>query len=576
MGVCGFWLVSIPGEKSQHVGLLLVGGSPFVAALFNHFAYRYCTNRNPAANEKLIVGAGYGAGLLTTLWSWSAGVGKPMVLAGLPGGVELSSSGWFMVAVTIGLTALGQGRLFRVWYHATPGQRRQIQTVIMASLWGFFAISGLLFTSVGWNLFPYPVLLLPGYPILLAFGLLRYQVMEVNIWARRAVAWLLLSVPLTVATMALLAIFAASDNGAGTNDLLPRAWIFQFLSLTAAFFLIDAIRRLANRIIYPGGQLDDWQVQRWTTELSECTDCPSLEATAQRILSNHLRMPVMVAVSPSPTSEDASLPTTPAIVCHPEGQSWRSTLSGWQEAPPGPRMAAELFGRIVSESVGHMERTRQAAEEARLREREAHLTELGLLAATVAHELRNPLNVVAMAAAQAPESTKGEIQRQLGRMDILIGDLLDYSKSWQVSPRLIQLNPALDNALSAFPGLMVERAIPPEMTLNADPRRFGQIMINLLTNATAALKAQPGHEPGIRLEAQERAGERLLFLCNQGAPIPDNIRERIFSPFVSRFEGGTGLGLAIVARIMEAHGGRIQLTERAGWNTCFKLSFPEA
>lgn len=56
--------------------------------------------------------------------------------------------------------------------------------------------------------------------------------------------------------------------------------------------------------------------------------------------------------------------------------------------------------------------------------------------------------------------------------------------------------------------------------------------------------------------------------------IPAEIRETLFQPFVSRSPDGTGLGLAIVAKIIEAHGGAIRLTDRAGWQTCFTLTFP--
>ncbi|MBF0428994.1 MAG: HAMP domain-containing histidine kinase, partial [Magnetococcales bacterium] len=108
-----------------------------------------------------------------------------------------------------------------------------------------------------------------------------------------------------------------------------------------------------------------------------------------------------------------------------------------------------------------------------------------------------------------------------------------------------------------------------------DPRRFRQLLTNLLSNAFSALAASPGAESGICIEAREQEGKQILLFCNQGSPIPEVIRERIFMPFVSRFEGGTGLGLAIVARIMEAHGGCVNLIEREGWNTCFKLSFPK-
>jgi signal transduction histidine kinase len=65
-----------------------------------------------------------------------------------------------------------------------------------------------------------------------------------------------------------------------------------------------------------------------------------------------------------------------------------------------------------------------------------------------------------------------------------------------------------------------------------------------------------------------------IMVCDDGPGIPEEIRDRLFAPFVSRSPGGTGLGLAIVARVMAAHGGVVKLASRSGWTTCFVLEFP--
>ncbi|HWU01357.1 MAG TPA: ATP-binding protein, partial [Novosphingobium sp.] len=67
-----------------------------------------------------------------------------------------------------------------------------------------------------------------------------------------------------------------------------------------------------------------------------------------------------------------------------------------------------------------------------------------------------------------------------------------------------------------------------------------------------------------------------IDVCDNGPGITPDIAESLFKPFVSRRPGGTGLGLAIVRRIMEAHGGTATLARRAGWNTCFRLTFGES
>lgn len=577
-GMAGFWLISMPGDMTARIGQRLVECSPLVAALFARFARCDIGGGTDPPNGRIDRDWAMILGGAVTLWSWWAGSGAVIQVGDLPAGVDFSRNGWVMMGCTIGLTLFGQWRLLMTLRGASLARRGKIQVVIAASLWGFGAMSGFLFPALGWVLFPFPVLLLPGYPVLLAYGLLRYQVMEANLWAQRAVAWLLVSVPITVVAMALLAFAVVGDSLQVMATVSPGAWILQFLALSAAYALAETTRRWADRVVYPGAGFDHWEARHWQEKLTQCRDWEELAGTAGQMLSTHLRMPVAVVVSPD---EDGTGVTPgascwlPALRCHRAKGVWRCELVEWDEAPPGPRLAAERFGRLICEAALRIEQTLQAATQARLGERERHLTELGLLAATVAHELRNPLNVIAMAALSSPGATRSEIQRQLRRMEGMISELLDYAKSWQTEPENLTLESALDNALSAFPGLRVERDIPDGVCLYVDPRRFGQLLANLLANAVSALAARPGADPAIRIAACRHEEGIELMICNQGLPIPEVIRDRIFAPFVSRFEGGTGLGLAIVAKIMEAHGGQVELLEQPDWTTCFRLFFPQ-
>lgn len=74
--------------------------------------------------------------------------------------------------------------------------------------------------------------------------------------------------------------------------------------------------------------------------------------------------------------------------------------------------------------------------------------------------------------------------------------------------------------------------------------------------------------------AERTAGGALVHVCDDGPGIPDEIRDSLFRPFVSRGQDGTGLGLAIVAKVMAAHGGDVTLGQRPGWTTCFTMRFP--
>ena len=104
----------------------------------------------------------------------------------------------------------------------------------------------------------------------------------------------------------------------------------------------------------------------------------------------------------------------------------------------------------------------------------------------------------------------------------------------------------------------------------ADPRQLRRVLDNLVDNALLAGAAR------VEVEVQGRGGLVRIHVLDDGSGIPDELRGRMFQPFVSRRAGGTGLGLAIVARIMEAHGGTVALEERPGWTTCLTLTLPAA
>jgi signal transduction histidine kinase len=160
-----------------------------------------------------------------------------------------------------------------------------------------------------------------------------------------------------------------------------------------------------------------------------------------------------------------------------------------------------------------------------------------------------------MAATGAPPEVRAEIGEQVGRMNALVTDILDYARAWTLAPRSIELAPYLA-------GFGVPVNVPEDMVLHADPAALRRALDNLVDNA----KAMGG-------DCTIIADGSSIDICDNGPGIAPEIADSLFKPFVSRRPGGTGLGLAIVRRIMEAHGGTATLARREGWTTCFRLTF---
>jgi len=381
-----------------------------------------------------------------------------------------------------------------------------------------------------------------------------------NAWARRALVWTLL-LALGAAVVAL-------------TPLLPfeSRWVGGLAVAASCLALNGPVRRIAERLVYPGGTVAAADLLAWRRALQSAETAEALGVQAAEVLSRRIGTRVLVTIGPAAAIDG----TVPRLVTTRGPEAWTTELAGWDAAPPGPRHVAELFGSVVAEAAARVEQTQQIAARERERQLQARLAELGSLAATVAHDIRNPLNIIAMAVAGAPADTRREVADQVARIANLTKDLLDYAKPWKLAPTRLDLAAQVRRAALRLPDVSLGDGLAGELLVDADPRRVEQALTNLFENARVAAAevggdARSGH---VHVDADATPEALRLHVCDNGPGVPEEIRARLFEPFASRSPGGTGLGLAIVARIMAAHGGSVELTERAPWRTCFTLSFP--
>ena len=524
---------------------VLLAVAPLGGAAFLRFALTFggWPQRQTVTTGTLLgAGAASAAGL-------AAGMGT--LLDGDIAAYRPGPGGWLVIAVTLGLAGLGHGLLAVAWHRAQGLRRRQLAAVLLSGLWGLGSLSSLVLPTLGLPPAPVTVPLLPLYTVGLVYGILRYRLMEVNVWARRALAWGL--------------VMAAAGVLVGVVAVVPPPLIDEAPGLTAVLAAVVALalgepaRRLADRLVYPGAAITPHPLVLWRRQLAAAVDRPARALRGAAELGRRLGLAVAV------TWEHAA--AGPALVLERDGgTAWICRLTGWDEAPPGPLLVAHSFAATLAEAAGRLDLALSLAARERERQQQERLAELGALAATVAHDLRNPLNIVAMAVAGADPAIRREVAEQIGRMDWLVRDLLDYARPWDIAARRLDLADELAAAASGLPGLHLEASPPPGLSVHADPRRLRQVLVNLLHNAGDATVAVSAETSG--------DGAVLVHVCDRGPGIPEDIRDRLFQPFVSRRPGGTGLGLAIVAQVMAAHGGDVSLTPRPGWTTCITLRFP--
>jgi signal transduction histidine kinase len=226
-------------------------------------------------------------------------------------------------------------------------------------------------------------------------------------------------------------------------------------------------------------------------------------------------------------------------------------------------------------------------------ERQEKLASLGVLAAGVAHEIRNPLTAIKarlfshqrLFDPQSPEHQDVVvIGDEINRLERIVQDFLQFARP--AEPKMTAMTAA--KTLAEVRDLLAPQCDKQSIELKldiqtvepfaADPQQIKQVLINLVRNAAESiehhgriiLRARDG---GARLGGQYRPVV-ILETEDNGKGIPSEVQKRLFDPFFSTKETGTGLGLSIAARIVEKHGGLLEFQTQPTRGTTFGVILP--
>ena len=249
-------------------------------------------------------------------------------------------------------------------------------------------------------------------------------------------------------------------------------------------------------------------------------------------------------------------------------------------------LLALLVGPLTVAAAGFAAWTGRRAERSREQSaRRERLASLGELAATVAHEVRNPLGAIKGYAQLVDEGAGGEtaqraartIREECERLERTVTQVLGYARDAQPRLEALELRGLLDVELGRLAADAAAREVrlvrdygDEAVELRADRDQLARALGNLVQNALAV--SPPGGRVVVGVRAERRQVE--LFVADEGPGVAAEDRERVFLPFFSRRAGGTGLGLALVRRIAEAHGGSVDVVSRAAGGAEFVLRLP--
>jgi signal transduction histidine kinase len=216
-------------------------------------------------------------------------------------------------------------------------------------------------------------------------------------------------------------------------------------------------------------------------------------------------------------------------------------------------------------------------------EMNTHLKEMNFAAAGLAHETRNPLNLIRglaqMITMQAQEAPKlkeyaSTIIEEADRVTVQLNEFIDYSKPREVHLAPVEITALVkDVARTLLPDIEDKQIQlqPPDspLTIEADEQLFRQAIFNLLLNAVQAVDV--GGQIQIRWSAAD-ADQATLEIADNGPGVPEALRVNIFKPYVTMRPKGVGLGLAIVHQIVSAHRWEIVCLENPPRGALFRIT----
>lgn len=266
------------------------------------------------------------------------------------------------------------------------------------------------------------------------------------------------------------------------------------------------------------------------------------------------------------------------LVHHEDGDSCHLLVSlAPVKAPDGHVLGAVCNLRDITE-IRRLEKKLHSQE---------RLAALGEMAASVAHEIRNPLGTIEGFArllrrdlSEMPEHLRlaERIVEGAQNLNYVISNLLTYARPM----RLHMTSVPVAHLLAACRDTLCDRGaragvdiilpeLAPDLVVNGDERQLAQMLLNLGINAIEACRSNSGQ---IKIEAHGGKHSVVLRVCDNGCGMDAEQMEKVFDPFFTSKEGGTGLGLSLTRKIVDAHGGDIAVESKPNQGSVFTVTLP--
>ncbi len=267
--------------------------------------------------------------------------------------------------------------------------------------------------------------------------------------------------------------------------------------------------------------------------------------------------------------------------------------------------APVMYQGVLSAQAVLRDVTEQKEAEGRLRRREAELAHLsrvytvGEMATALAHELNQPLQAInnyvrgaqrrlknpGAAADLAPIVDAMErVSTEVGRAAAIVSHLRDFIRGREPQRSSVDVGVLLQQALGLLQAMACDKSVVIELEFladlpaaRADAIQVEQVVVNLVTNAVDAAAGLPPERRKVTVAARPaESGGVEIAVRDYGRGVPENLKGRLFEPFVTTKENGLGFGLAISRSIVESHGGKMWVVHQEPHGVAFHFTLPLA
>ncbi|MFH0925118.1 MAG: ATP-binding protein [bacterium] len=222
------------------------------------------------------------------------------------------------------------------------------------------------------------------------------------------------------------------------------------------------------------------------------------------------------------------------------------------------------------------------------------LATIGQLSAGISHEIRNPLGIINTSAhylktkVEVPKLLEHieRIERQVGRANKIINDLLNFARPTSSQMLLCNVNEIVHDTLDLLDKKLKEQLIYLELELRqdipaviGDKGQIGQVFLNIILNAIESMDKEGilrimTRVKGTDIDDQKETETVIIDFIDSGRGVQDAVIGRIFDPFFTTKEMGTGLGLSVSYGIISKHNGEIKVKNNLGKGSTFSVSLP--